>query len=296
MSVPTPLPYRRDTNDLPAELPSTEEILASTEILKGVEAWADRKVVGVGKHFIVKYGAHNDQLEGDNLLFIERQQLGALAPRLYAMWRNDDGILFLVMERLSGVTLENLWPTLREADKEKILCRLKEAFAKLRAVHHGGYFGSVTQSHIPHHLFYWPQYPAPISGPFETEASLVHGLIQKSQMTAQQNKRHSYMADFFSGQLTRDLIKDGRQPVFTHSDLQRKNVLVEEIRAGNEREFRVRLVDWESAGWYPAYWEYVAAFFAFKWDDDWCVKVAEIIDAWPAEAAMMKLIYQDLWL
>ncbi len=71
---------------------------------------------------------------------------------------------------------------------------------------------------------------------------------------------------------------------------------MEKIESQGCVDFVVRIVDWESAGWYPAYWEYVAAFFAFKWDDDWPRDVARVIDAWPAEAAMMKMIHQDLWL
>jgi thiamine kinase-like enzyme len=78
----------------------------------------------------------------------------------------------------------------------------------------------------------------------------------------------------------RALVKDSRTPVFTHSGLQRKNILVEEMTgAQNEKEFSVSLVDWESAGWYPVYWEYFAAFLSFTWKDDWCSKVAEVVDA-----------------
>ncbi|CZS92031.1 hypothetical protein WAI453_000046 [Rhynchosporium graminicola] len=149
---------------------------------------------------------------------------------------------------------------------------------------------------MPHHLFYWPQYPSSISGPFKTELNLVQGLSSKSHLTAQQNKRPPHLSEFFGARLSRDLAKSDRMPVFSHSDLQRKNILVERIQISEKEQFRIKLVDWESAGWYPAYWEYVAAFFAFKWDDDWSVRVEDIVDAWPAEAAMMKLIYQDLWL
>ncbi|MFW9792593.1 hypothetical protein, partial [Brucella melitensis] len=68
----------------------------------------------------------------------------------------------------------------------------------------------------------------------------------------------------------RALVVDGRMPVFTHSDLQRKSILVEvEESAQDGKQFHVSLVDWESAGWYPVYWEYFAAFLSFKWNDDW---------------------------
>jgi hypothetical protein len=71
--------------------------------------------------------------------------------------------------------------------------------------------------------------------------------------------------------------------------LRDKNILTEEI-------YVVSIVDWEVAGWYLSYWEYAAAFFAFKWEDDWLERVKEVIDAWGAETAMIKMVYQDLWL
>lgn len=42
------------------------------------------------------------------------------------------------------------------------------------------------------------------------------------------------------------------QPVFTHGDLSSLNILVhgEEV---------VGIIDWETSGWYPSYWEYTTA-------------------------------------
>ena len=297
MTIPLHLPYFRKLEDLPAPLPTTSQILASNDILKGTEAWATRKVVGVSEHFVVKYSCTNDQIEGENLLFLEQSNFRGFAPQLYAMWKEADGTLFLVMERLRGNTLESLWPGLQDSDKERILAKTRAILIKIRTMPHSGFYGSVDQSHMPHHLFYWPTYPANISGPFTTERALIEGLISKSRLKAQENGRHPYLADFFEQQLMHDLVVDGRSPIFTHSDIQRKNILVEEVEGiENEKRFRVSLVDWESAGWYPVYWEYFAAFLSWKWNDDWSNKVVAAVDAWPAEAAMMKMIHQDLWL
>jgi len=290
-------PYFRDRSELPASLPTTLEILASAEIIKGTEAWSARKVVGVSEHFIAKYSQHNDAIEGINLLFLERNNLRGFAPLLYAMWKEADGTLFLVMERLRGNTLISLWPILREPEKDNIIDQTRTIISKIRGVAHEGFFGAVNKTYMPYHLFYWPGYPAHISGPFTTERELLQGLISKSRANAQDNGRHSYLADFFEEQLEEVLTADGRGPVFTHCDLQRKNILVEEVAEANDKKtFRVSLVDWESSGWYPVYWEYFAAFNSFKWEDDWCSKVSRAVIAWPAETAMMKMVYQDLWM
>ncbi|KAL5322941.1 hypothetical protein ACEPPN_010921 [Leptodophora sp. 'Broadleaf-Isolate-01'] len=214
MSVPTPLSYTRAADEQPVKPPTTFEILASTETMKAAEPWAHHKVVGVGEQFIVKYGRHVKQLKGNHLLFLELQQLREFSPLLYALWRGGDGVLFLVMERLRGETLESLWPALLEAVKLKVLVKLREAFERFRALPQNSYFGSVTQSHLP---------------------STLSGTHMKPT--------------FFSSHLSLDLVKADRKPVFTHSDLQRKNILVEEVQVSKgEKEFRVKVVDWESAG------------------------------------------------
>lgn len=40
--------------------------------------------------------------------------------------------------------------------------------------------------------------------------------------------------------------------MFTHGDLDPRNILVEEGHV-------IGIVDWEQSGWYPGYWEYVKA-------------------------------------
>lgn len=67
------------------------------------------------------------------------------------------------------------------------------------------------------------------------------------------------------------------QTTFTHGDLQRKNIVVSNVtsEAGGEDgkvagDFKVTIIDWEVAGWYPSYWEFSRALFACgRWDDDW---------------------------
>lgn len=36
-------------------------------------------------------------------------------------------------------------------------------------------------------------------------------------------------------------------------------------------------------------------FVTFRWEDDWSERAEEFITAWPVEAAMMKMVYTDLF-
>ena len=55
------LPYYAPAEELPSELPTKDVIENSKDVLSEQSA---RKVVGVGSHFVVKYGLQVDLEEG----------------------------------------------------------------------------------------------------------------------------------------------------------------------------------------------------------------------------------------
>jgi hypothetical protein len=75
-----------------------------------------------------------------------------------------------------------------------------------------------------------------------------------------------------------------------------EKILPQETEGDGERsQWRVSaVVDWEDAGWYPSYWEYVGSFVNFVWSDDWPEKFERIVDPCPLEAGLLRLVRQDL--
>ena len=67
--------------------------------------------------------------------------------------------------------------------------------------------------------------------------------------------------------------------VFTHGDLSSLNILV-------RGDTVVGIVDWESAGWYPAYWEYTTACQVNPANPFWREEIDRFLDPRPAEQAM----------
>lgn len=60
----------------------------------------------------------------------------------------------------------------------------------------------------------------------------------------------------------------GHKVVFTHADMNPRNILVDRVRLSDgSHGWRVTgIVDWETAGYYPEYWEYTKAMFeGFRW-------------------------------
>ncbi|KAG6297648.1 hypothetical protein E4U45_005420 [Claviceps purpurea] len=55
-------------------------------------------------------------------------------------------------------------------------------------------------------------------------------------------------------------------------------------------------LDWEAAGWYPAYWEYVMSMFSWvEGKDDWHEYLARIMDEYPNEYVWFDMIRHELW-
>jgi hypothetical protein len=209
------------------------------------------------------------------------------------MWQELDGLMYIIMEFIPGDTLESLWSNLTESNKTTIMKKLRSIFEQIRSLPSPGFYGNVSGGCLPYHLFWIAGNEKSVSGPFKSQGDFLLGLAKKSRINSANNNRHSYMAGFIERQLSLAFGND-YLPTFSHSDLQRKNIIVREIPSGDKNTliediYVVSIVDWEVAGWYPSYWEYAAAFFAFKWQDDWLERVEEAIDAWGAETAKNSL-------
>jgi hypothetical protein len=294
MWPPIILPFLRDSISLPSPLPTKSDIENSTVILRHDPNY--HKVVVVGQYFLVKYGRGVEQREGDTLYFIEHN-LRVSAPRLYAMYREEsNGWLYIIMELLPGQPLDKIWPALLPHEKTLIINKLRHIFDQMRLLPSPGFYGDVSRRSIPHHLFWTRKNIPSISGPFVNEHEFNMSFVGKLRMIAQDNGAPSYKADFYEKTLS--LALRNNPPTFSHSDVQRKNILVREIAPAfpdQEKDYEVAIIDWEDAGWYPSYWEYASVAIAFQWDDDWPEKYGEFIRPWPAEMAMVKMLYQDIF-
>ena len=94
----------------------------------------------------------------------------------------------------------------------------------------------------------------------------------------------------------------GHTPVFTHGDLQRKNIMLRGypstgMEAQREiKDIQIVLIDWETSGWYPSYWEYARAIFSCgRWDDDWNFWIDQILEPYRNEFSWMGHLLTEMW-
>lgn len=70
---------------------------------------------------------------------------------------------------------------------------------------------------------------------------------------------------------TKHALSGDHEIVSTHGDFAPRNILVD------EEGYVTAILDWESAGWYPEYWEYIRAFRHLKPMPDWPIYLALIL-------------------
>ncbi|PWY87942.1 kinase-like protein [Aspergillus sclerotioniger CBS 115572] len=286
------LPYYRESYLLPGPLPEQHEIEQATKILPTTHSPASGdRIVVVRDLYVVKYGPTVSENEGHVLRYIE-QDLSVPAPRLHAMYQKGTK-LYLVMDYIPGVTLGEVWNTLSDTSKTFLLAQLRAVFECMRAIPVPGFYGSVTQGPVPHSFFLPPIEDPDISGPFDEEVDFSRAIALRANQMCNDGGATWWPCEFLLRNLPEAL--QCHQPVFTHGDLQRENIILTKVintSSGTEEYQVIAVVDWESAGWYPNYWEYACIFPGFKWNDDWPTSVEKIIDALPLEGTLMAFVHE----
>jgi hypothetical protein len=224
------LPYFAPAESLPAPLPSKAEILAATDVLK------ECRVVRIEPHFIVKLGSRTDAIEGQNMILTARHT-SVRVPAVYAIYTDPEldatkGFqeTFIVMENIPGQSLENVWPTLSPNERTDVTTTLQGYFRQLRDIPAPGYYGSIDNSHLRDVLFTMnePELPsAAVCGPFASESELNAGLLLHHEHRTRENGIVVTKTDFYRRKI--HTVLRHHPPVFTHADLQRKNVMVRRL-------------------------------------------------------------------
>jgi hypothetical protein len=293
---PISVPYYADATTLPADLPTVEEIERSQDVLCDQTA---RKVVGVGQHFVVKYGLMIDLQEGETMLFIQ-QATSVPVPCVYALFKDaKNHKAYIVMERIAGESLDSEWPLLSLSQKDIIAHKLRANFDEIRKLPSPGGYCSLDERPLPDHVFWTGDTANQIAGPFQTETELNDAMVKKYMLNNTLNGFPQEKANFYKRVFPSVLY--GHSPVFSHGDFQRKNIMVRKVLRSDDGKQSVYdydpvIVDWEFAGWYPSYWEYSRALFACgRWNDDWNLWVGKILDPFLNEWAWMEMLRRELW-
>lgn len=261
---PLPYPDLLTSNDT---FPTLEHIEATGRLLF---QQGNSRVHLLPNNMVVKYGPTIRMEEAATLQFLNRHRPDVLAPHLYGVRIQHGPVLdkegytgsealqtCIFMSYIPGETLSSLLPTMDEAKMSSIAYEVKEQVDKLRSLAHEGYIGSVNRGACLDPLF-GRSIPGP--GPFESEEAMNEFLINDIYRDAYPSWKYRIGG----------LMNGAKHEIyFTHGDLVPRNIIIKNGHLSG-------IVDWEMAGWYPAYWEFVRASM-HRGNDIWYEHVEKIV-------------------
>ncbi|OAL36192.1 hypothetical protein AYO20_04606 [Fonsecaea nubica] len=193
---------------------------------------------------VIKSGSSVRREEADTLRFV-RQNTSVPVPEVYDDYPQSDGTHVIVMEYVEGEPLSELWPTLSNEEKLEISGQLREILGNLREKR-GNYIGGIGGTAAVD-----SRKTTLVGGPFATEMQF-NDFLQSDLIKAAQRR----FSSTFSKVMT-----STHKILLTHGDINPRNIIIHNRRI-------TAVLDWENAGWYPEYWEYVKFFSALD-DSDW---------------------------
>lgn len=166
---------------------------------------------------------------------------------------------------------------------------------ELRSIPAPGYIGSVDRQACADGIFwttnrYDPQ-KSSISGPFDSQDDMNKGILQQLAVV-EQGGYLEYLRQFISMAL------HDHKTFFAHGDLWPGNILVQWTSggAGEKGTIQTKIIDWESAGWYPEYWDYSNTMATSKRvlsnHPEWLEIVQSTMKPYPYQEVIMELIRQ----
>lgn len=142
-------------------------------------------------------------------------------PKVLAAFKDPDtGKNYIIMEYVPGDTLEKLLPSVSPAEKAAICNSIKDAITELRSIPAPDYFGMLNHQPYLDGVFYTSPLDPKISGPFASQEDLNLGIIEMLRRT-ESEQYIRMLRDMV------DLTLKNHRTVFTHGDLQPKNIMVE---------------------------------------------------------------------
>ncbi|KAI1839556.1 hypothetical protein JX266_014232 [Neoarthrinium moseri] len=209
---------------------------------------SDRGVWSIGTKWIVKERSNNSppNFEAQNIRFLQSNTTIPVPTILDESSETDESHIIL-MKRIHGATLKAVWVNMSTAERDHVASQTAECLAQLRQLHADRVGGLDNQ----------PIYSAFL---FRNGYGLPHGPISSDdQLWYEMSKGLHGLLDETVRRL-RARMPPATPYTFTHGDLSLENIIVKEGKLAG-------IVDWESSGYFPVWWEFVSTGISLGPDD-----------------------------
>lgn len=192
-------------------------------------------------------------------------------PKVYSAFKHKE-LVYIVMERIDGVVLARGWLQRTLESRNRILEHLRGMILQIRQIpaptgcgvsNVDG--GPIYDGRLPGDSFWGP---FPTIHDFHRE---LRGGVDEPAYAGTAIPELGPLIDFHN--------QPWPYPVFTHGDLSSLNILAR----GDEV---VGIVDWETVGWMPPYWEYASAWNVNPHNRFWQQEVDHFLEPLPEALAM----------
>lgn len=229
------------------------------------------QVYRVNPQTVIKLSEPPRLTEAEALRFV-RSKTSIPVPEVYDAYTDESierGVI--VMEYIEGDVLRDVWDEMPDYEKDGIIMQLRGYMEELRSIK-GEFIGSVDQTSCQDPIFTGD---LDSFGPYADEGAFHEGIVRAVEIS-EEGPWVRQTAGFVRA------LPQNHEIVLTHSDFTPRNILV---RGGKV----VGIIDWEMAGFFPAYWEYVKALYYPNWESKWYSEdaVEKILPSYPLENAVM---------
>ncbi|GLA27763.1 kinase-like protein [Aspergillus phoenicis ATCC 13157] len=219
--------------------PERQKYCSYESYLKLFYEAGDRGVWSIGSKVILKdRGSNLPTSEVPNIQFVQ-EQTSIPVPTVFESWEEREHTLIL-MRRIPGEPLSNVWSKLTTEEKERIAKQTAEYLRQLRALQSDKIQCLGGRPVFSNFLFKNKGLNEVPRGPFASDdelwAEMERGLNEEIPEAARVRLRQC--------------MPSAMPYTFTHGDLTNVNIMVENGELTG-------IIDWETAGYFPVWWEYV---------------------------------------
>lgn len=228
-------------------------------------------------HLCIKFGDVVTLSEANTLRFIAKHT-SIPVPKVHHAFTHH-GLTYILMERVRGEYIAKTWRSLPEVSKLSIFKQLRQMIDELRSVPCQTDGVSNIDGGPIHDYRIHPSSWGPFRTINDFHLSLRDGLTPESlEMPTTLNS--DVMANMKRLVAFHETVT--RAPVLTHGDLSSLNILIHDDKV-------VGIIDWDTAGWMPYYWEYTTAWHVNPQNYFWQDEVGKFLDVHEEELNMEKI-------
>jgi Phosphotransferase enzyme family len=204
------------------------------------------------------------QRELDAIAFVQKHTSIPVPSIFDVQVRGHDS--WILMQHAPGIRLDSAWPDMPENIKATTITQLKAYFEQLRNIRlsTSDWIGSCDNGPVYDHRLN-NGFPC---GPF-TSISEFHDFLVAPVM---QCPRPELPVEY------RKRLPDDCPIIFTHADVSYEHIFVDEVN-GNV----TGIIDWEMAGFLPAWWEYRKALYGSRQQPWWIDLVKSVMPSYRKE-------------